>query len=133
MSGVSYSIFPFSGLIPINFNASSWPFVRCHFTLAFAEKNQVKECIPISQRIRKPVRNSDRFACTAWSSVARRIARTKESTLVTSLEAIFHGGANETVIRLNSIRVAAAEAVNVKARKRSQRGEVQVSSRKVYL
>ena len=60
------------------------------------------------------------FACTVESSVARRIAKTKESVDLTS-GAIFHGGANETVIRLNSIRVAAAElrwqrAVNVKAR-----------------
>ena len=44
----------------------------------------------------------------AGSSVARRIAKTKESVDLTSLGAIFHGGANETVIRLNSIRVAAA-------------------------
>ena len=43
------------------------------------------------------------------SSVAGRIAKTKESVDLTSLGAIFHGGANETVIRLNSIRVAAAE------------------------
>ena len=42
------------------------------------------------------------------SSVARRIAKTKESTFLLRGTAIFHSGANETVIRLNSIRIAAA-------------------------
>ena len=79
---------------------------------SFMCANKVEQSLTIEKRIRQPTDREQGPFRMLGSSVVRRIAKTKESTFPKH-EAIFHSGANETVIRLNSIRYVKTSAETI--------------------